>query len=90
MNKGIKTMKGKWVLGVIFCLMLNQIQAVQLSTDGTGEVLIYPYYTVNNDLNTLYSVVNTTTDPKALAIRFLEGGNGQEVLLFQECNPNYL
>ncbi|WP_223789660.1 hypothetical protein [Marinicella meishanensis] len=57
-------------------------QAVQHSVDGTGEVLIYPYYTVNNDLNTLYSVVNTTADTKAIRINFLESDIGLVVLSF--------
>ena len=69
-------------VGLFLCLVFSQLQAVQLSTDGTGEVLIYPYYTVNNDLNTLYTIVNNSGDTKALTVRFLEGGNGKEVLLF--------
>ena len=69
-------------VGLFLCLVFSQLHAVQLSTDGTGEVLIYPYYTVNNDLNTLYTIVNNSGDTKALTVRFLEGGNGKEVLLF--------
>ncbi|MGJ8662176.1 MAG: hypothetical protein ACSHWU_00940 [Marinicella sp.] len=56
--------------------------AVQVSPRGVGEVLIFPYYTVNNNLNTLYSIVNTTADTKAIKIRFNEGEIGHEVLLF--------
>ena len=56
--------------------------AVNLNPDGLGEVLIYPYYTVNNDLNTLISVVNTTDQGKAVKVRFLEGRNSREVLDF--------
>lgn len=63
----------------IFCFSAN---AVQLNPQGQGEVLIYPYYTVNNDLNTLYSVVNTTDQAKAIKVRFLEGHIGREVLIF--------
>jgi hypothetical protein len=62
-------------------------QAVNLSTDGLGEVLIYPYYTVNNDpnghaYNTLLSVINTTASTKAVKMRFREGKNSREVLDF--------
>jgi len=60
----------------------NQSTAVHVAQNGLGEVLIYPYYTVNNDLNTLYTIVNTTDQPKALAIRFLEGDINIEVLTF--------
>ena len=60
--------------------MANAAQYV--NPEGTGQVLIYPYYSVNNDLNTLYSVVNTTADTKAVKVRFLEGDNTIEVLDF--------
>ncbi|MGE3731584.1 MAG: hypothetical protein AB7F83_13675 [Lysobacterales bacterium] len=56
--------------------------AVNLNPDGLGEVLVYPYYTVNNNLNTLISVVNTTDVGKAVKVRFLEGRNSREVLDF--------
>ena len=70
-------------LAVLFMVLMAPLSmAVQVNQKGLGEVLIYPYYTVNNDLNTLYSVVNTTPDTKALAVRFMEGDNGMEVLNF--------
>lgn len=56
--------------------------AKHINPEGTGEVLVYPYYSVNNGLNTLYSVVNTTADTKAVKVRFLEGENTFEVLDF--------
>ena len=57
-------------------------QAVNLNPDGLGEVLIYPYYTVNDGNQTLMTVVNTTGDAKAAKVRFLEGHNSREVLDF--------
>ncbi|MBS0571401.1 MAG: hypothetical protein JSS28_12380 [Proteobacteria bacterium] len=60
----------------------NMAGAVNLSTDGTGSVLIYPYYTVNNNNVTLLSVVNTTSEGKAVKVRFLEALNSREVLDF--------
>jgi hypothetical protein len=62
-------------------------QAVNVSADGLGNVLIYPYYTVNSDandntFNTLMSVVNTTASTKAIKVRFREGRNSWEVLDF--------
>ncbi len=60
--------------------MANAAQYV--NPEGTGQVLIYPYYSVNNGLNTNYSVVNTTADTKAVKVRFLEGENTLEVLDF--------
>lgn len=56
--------------------------AVNLNSDGVGQVLIYPYYSVNNGLNTLISVVNTTDQVKAVKVRFLEGKNSRECLDF--------
>jgi hypothetical protein len=64
--------------------------AVDLNPDGLGQVLIYPYYTVNKGQDTLFSVVNT--DPvfgKAVKVRFLEGYNSREVLDFNlYLSPN--
>ncbi len=57
-------------------------QAVNVNDSGLGEVLIYPYYTVNNNHNSLYSIVNTTADTKAVKITFHEGENAAEVLAF--------
>jgi hypothetical protein len=57
-------------------------QAVNLNPDGLGEVLIYPYYTVNDGNTTLLTVVNTTDRAKATKVRFIEGHNSREVLDF--------
>lgn len=62
-------------------------QAVNVSSDGIGQVLLYPYYTVRNGpdgnaYNTLISVVNTTGSAKAVKVRFIEGKNSKEVLDF--------
>ncbi len=64
-------------------------QAVNLNPDGLGQVLIYPYYTVNNGHFTLLSVVNTTDEGKAVKVRFLEGMNSQEVLDFNLYMSEY-
>ncbi len=61
---------------------LSSEQAMQVANDNVGQVLIYPYYSVRNDLNSLVTVVNTTDQVKALKIRFLEGKNSREVLDF--------
>jgi len=56
--------------------------AVNINPDGLGQVLIYSYYTTNDDNDTLLSVVNTTDEVKAVKVRFLEGFNSREVLDF--------
>ena len=61
-------------------------EAVYLSPNNTGQVLVYPYYTVqssgSNSWNTYISVVNTTTRAKAVKVRVLEGKASAEVLDF--------
>lgn len=56
--------------------------AVNLSETGTGQVLIYPYYTVQDGNATLMSVQNTTNRAKAVKVRFRESLNSREVLDF--------
>jgi len=53
--------------------------AVHINPDGTGQTLIYPYYSTRDGNNTLISVVNTTEDAKAVKVRFIEGVNSREV-----------
>ena len=57
-------------------------QAVNINPDGTGQVLLYPYYTINGNNQTIFSVINTSEDAKAVKVRFLESENSQEVLDF--------
>ena len=57
-------------------------QAVNINPDGTGQVLLYPYYTTNAGNITLLSVVNTSDDAKAVKVRFMESENSAEVLDF--------
>ena len=61
--------------------------AVNVNPNSLGQVLIYPYYTVNTDgrgnaFNSLISVVNSTNSAKAVKVRFLEGKDSREVLDF--------
>jgi len=62
--------------------IVGSAQAVNINPDGLGQVLIYPYYTVNGGNNTVLSVINTSEDAKAVKVRFLEGKNSREVLDF--------
>lgn len=57
-------------------------QAAHVNPDGLGEVLLYPYYTVENGQDTLVTIVNTTNQVKAVKVRFLESMNSAEVLDF--------
>lgn len=62
--------------------LANVATAVNVNPDGLGQVLIYPYYTVNGGNATLISVVNTVDEVKAVKVRFLEAKNSREVLDF--------
>lgn len=67
---------------VVAAVSGGSARALELSPEGTGQVLIYPYYTVNRNQQTLISVVNATSAAKAVRVRFLEGYNAREVLDF--------
>ncbi|HST27451.1 MAG TPA: hypothetical protein VLK26_03685, partial [Rudaea sp.] len=60
----------------------NPAHAVYLNARGMGQVLLYPYYTVNAHQNTLISVANATDTGKVVHVRFREGYNGRDVLDF--------
>lgn len=57
--------------------------AMYLNPEGTGQVLLFPYYNAQNGNETSMHIVNTSaTDAKAVKVRFLEYVNSQEVLDF--------
>lgn len=58
-------------------------QAVSVNDSGSeGQVLIFPYYNVNNNFVTNYNIINTTDAYKAVKIRFRESENSNDVLDF--------
>ncbi len=57
-------------------------EAVYLNSDGLGETLIYPFYSVEGGQDTYFSVVNTTNETKAVKVRIIEAMNSAEVLDF--------
>jgi len=63
--------------------------AVNVNHDGLGEVLLYQYYTVEDGNDTLVNITNTTSEVKAVKVRFVESMNSQEVLDFNlYLSPN--
>ena len=62
--------------------MIGTASAVNVNPDGLGQVLLYPYYSARGGNQTLISVVNTTSNGKAVKIRFLDSLNSEEVLDF--------
>lgn len=69
-----------------FAVASGTASAVYLSETGTGQVLLFPYYTVNSVDSTAYAtyvhLVNTSNAPKAVKVRFREAKNSRDVLDF--------
>lgn len=84
-------MKKKLLMTAVVAALggVGSAQAVHVNSDGLGQVLIYPYYTVQNGFESYINLVNTTNQVKAVKVRFLEGKNSQEVLDFNlYLSPN--
>lgn len=73
---------GSLVLAGSLLAAATPLQAMYLSPHGKGEVLLFPYYTVNANQATLVSIVNSTARAKLLHITFREGYNSRLVLDF--------
>jgi hypothetical protein len=73
---------------VVACALVASLpaSAVYLNPDGKGQALIFPYYTARsanaNPFNTYLSLVNHTSDAKAIRVRVREGRNASEVAGF--------
>src|SRR6476646_3375911 len=63
-------------------LCAHSAAAMTLNPRGTGQVLLFPYFTVNRHQQTLISVSNLTPAAKVAKVRFREAYNGREVLDF--------
>lgn len=84
-------MKKKLLMTAVVAALggVGSAQAVHVNSDGLGQVLIYPYYTVQNGFESYINLVNTTNQVKAVKVRFLEGKNSMEVLDFNlYLSPN--
>jgi hypothetical protein len=64
---------------VLLGAVCGHADAMRLNHNGLGEVLVFPYYTVNGGNQTQITLANRTGAGKALRLRFLEGMNGREV-----------
>lgn len=60
-----------------FCVPAH---AVNINPQGRGQVLLYPYYTVNSGQDTSLSVSNPTVYAQVAHVRFLEGRAGRPAL----------
>lgn len=79
----MKMFRGAAVAAAIAGSMLSvNAQAVNLTTDGVGEVAIAPYYTVRDGWQTLINLVNTQNVPVVVKVRLHEGLNSRDALDF--------
>lgn len=78
----MKSFKKKVLASAVLASMAGAAHAVYVDPNGQGQVLMYPYYTVNGGHNTYVSVVNTTTAVKVVKVRFREGKASRDVLDF--------
>ncbi|HPE61888.1 MAG TPA: hypothetical protein PLB10_16265 [Thiolinea sp.] len=62
--------------------IMTSAQAVHVNPDGTGQILIFPYYNAHSGYVTNINLVNSTDETKAVKIRFREGKNSNDVLDF--------
>ncbi|MCK5354288.1 MAG: hypothetical protein KAJ63_04170, partial [Methyloprofundus sp.] len=71
------------VTAAVLGLSSMTAQAISVNDAGSqGEVLIFPYYNVNNSYVTVFKITNTTNAYKAVKIRYRESENSNDVLDF--------
>lgn len=61
---------------------VGSASAVTVNPDRTGQVVILPYYNVNNNFVTNVEIVNTQNEYKIVKVRLRESGNSQDVIDF--------
>lgn len=72
-------MQTKLAAAIFLTLASVDAGAVALNPRGTGQALIYPYYTVRGGQTMALAVVNSTSSGKAAKVRFLEARDGRSM-----------
>ncbi len=81
----IKVRVWRLIVGLVTAARVTCADAVMLSANGIGQVLIYPYYTVRSapaggsPYNALLSIVNLSAQGKVVKVRFREALAGAPV-----------
>lgn len=83
----LKKITGNIKLSVAMSLILTvgvaeSVKAVNLSPDGLGDALIFPYFSAVNTWQTFFRLVNTSENAIAVKIRFREAANSRDILDF--------
>lgn len=67
------------VSGGAMMAMTAPAHAMNISQSNLGEVLLFPYYTVKNGFDTLFTVTNTSDKTAVIKVRWREALNSREV-----------
>ena len=78
----MSTKRKALALAVASSALVSSLVSAEQSLSSTGQVLLYPMYSTQNEANTYMHVVNTTADQKAVKMRFMEGVNSAVILEF--------
>ncbi|HEX6834886.1 MAG TPA: hypothetical protein VF132_15210 [Rudaea sp.] len=73
-------MNPRLTFAICSALAAAAAHAVHLNPHGTGEALVFPYYTVNGGNTTLLLIGNTQNAGKAVKVRFLESQDARDTL----------
>ncbi len=65
------------ILGVMG--VMTSAQAVHVNPDGTGQVLLFPYFSARDGYITNINLVNSTDQTKAVRIRVNEGNTSKDI-----------
>ncbi|MCU7886487.1 MAG: hypothetical protein KZQ82_20045, partial [Candidatus Thiodiazotropha sp. (ex Lucinoma annulata)] len=70
------------IIALLMFSISSLAMAVHVNHDRTGQVALLPYYTVNNNFITNFTITNTTTLWKVVRVRILESRNSGDLLNF--------
>ena len=70
------------LMAALGCSGFAQATNIHVTGDTHGQVLLFPYYTVQGNNETLLTIVNTADKGKAVKVSFREAFNSREVLAF--------
>ncbi|MEW8523445.1 MAG: hypothetical protein AB2552_10385 [Candidatus Thiodiazotropha endolucinida] len=70
----------KFIIILLLITVSGTTLAVHINHDRTGQVALLPYYTVNNNFITNFTVTNTTGKYKAVRVRLLDSRIGADLL----------
>ncbi|WP_146152072.1 hypothetical protein [Ahniella affigens] len=71
-----------WLMSLLLCVFSAPVEAVRRNSDGHGEVLIVPYYSVRTGRTTLLAIANQRGQAKAVKVRVRESHFGKLLMQF--------